>query len=383
MVEAVAPDEGARRRRKLWELQGGVQCSIVGTCFSTEDLSRLARKFGYRIDANARDYDLHSFFVKQSVQSDRLSHAMQKSLENRYAGIVRRVGRCRTEAELSALWAAEFEAGRVAGAYWAFLTHNHVPQALSSRIFGEVHMLSHVLGRVARTSLSTESHLLARVEELEARLSRQAHRVAELVRERDQAVSRLGQVSAACPRPSSTSGDWTRGFAGRGPDTTRRRDLKRQRATIVARERARAAEARVLELEAQNRRLLDSIRNSPPAAKQDCPGAVACDGIVKASIARRLLYIGGRSGGIEHLRRVAADVGAELLHHDGGEHEAIGRIDGFVERCDAVFCPIDCISHSACLRAKALCQRLGKPFVPLRTSGTTSFQRALSTLTGS
>jgi BMFP domain-containing protein YqiC len=244
-------------------------------------------------------------------------------------------------------------------------------------------MLSHVLGRVARTSLSTDSRLLARVEELEARLSRQAQRAAELVRERDQALSKLGQVTAACSRPSDPAREWTHDVLGHGPERTRRRDLKRQRATIVARERARAAEARVVELENRNRQLLATIRSARPAAKEACPGAVACDGIVKASIARRLLYIGGRSGGIEHLRRVAADVGAELLHHDGGEHEAIGRIDGFVERCDAVFCPIDCISHSACLRAKALCQRLGKPFVPLRTSGTTSFQRAISTLTGS
>jgi hypothetical protein len=225
--------------------------------------------------------------------------------------------------------------------------------------------------------------LLARVEDLEARLSRQAQRTAELVRERDQALSKLGQLSEACSRPSDTAREWAQDWLGPGPEKTRRREQKRERATIVARERARAAEARVVELENRNRQLLATIRRARPATKPDCPGAVACDGVVKASIVRRLLYIGGRTGGVEHLRRVAANAGAEFLHHDGGEHEAIGRIDGFVERCDVVFCPIDCISHSACLRAKALCQRLGKPFVPLRTSGTTSFQRAISTLTRS
>jgi Uncharacterized protein conserved in bacteria (DUF2325) len=42
-----------------------------------------------------------------------------------------------------------------------------------------------------------------------------------------------------------------------------------------------------------------------------------------------------------------------------------------------VFCPIDCISHHACLKAKHLCRRLAKPFVPLRSSSATCFARAI------
>ncbi|MFN8719368.1 MAG: DUF2325 domain-containing protein [Rhodospirillales bacterium] len=51
-----------------------------------------------------------------------------------------------------------------------------------------------------------------------------------------------------------------------------------------------------------------------------------------------------------------------------------------VERCDLVFCPIDCISHDACRRAKQLCKRLRKPFVPLRSSGSAGFFAVLREL---
>jgi hypothetical protein len=68
------------------------------------------------------------------------------------------------------------------------------------------------------------------------------------------------------------------------------------------------------------------------------------------------------------------------LHHDGGLEHAAARIDGLIEGCDLVICPVDCVSHGACQRAKALCRKLNKQFVPLRSSGATAFARALQTL---
>ena len=38
-----------------------------------------------------------------------------------------------------------------------------------------------------------------------------------------------------------------------------------------------------------------------------------------------------------------------------------------------MLCPVDCVSHGACLRAKRFCKRAAKPFVPLRSAGLSSF----------
>ena len=67
----------------------------------------------------------------------------------------------------------------------------------------------------------------------------------------------------------------------------------------------------------------------------------------------------------------------ELLHHDGGEEHSLHVLEGLVGRAEAVFCPIDCVSHQACLAAKQMCRRLDKPFVPLRTGSGTCFLRAI------
>ena len=41
-----APPVRSASRHKIWEIQGGLQCSIVGTCLSHEDLIGIGRKAG-------------------------------------------------------------------------------------------------------------------------------------------------------------------------------------------------------------------------------------------------------------------------------------------------------------------------------------------------
>jgi len=370
----------AKRRMRLWEVQGGLQCSIIGTCFSHDDLIEMTNKAGFRIPMEATAYDVHGFCVNQAGTPCRLARLMHKRLEQRYSGVITKVSRCKSVVELAALWETEQEAGRIAGAYWAFLSHGHVPKELGNRIFGEVHMLSHVLGRVTRQSLQQASTLQSQVDDLQARLARQGERHRILARERDDARDLVARLSSQTVQSAISAASDGRATIVPGP-VIERRETRRKRALIASRERARAAEAQVERLEAMVAQLRKSRLLRPSSEPTECAGAVACDAAVASDIARRVLYIGGRTGGLDQLRRIAARTQGEFFHHDGGEHESVSRIDGLIEHCDVVFCPVDCVSHSACLRAKSLCKRLKKPFVPLHSSGGTSFERALADLT--
>ena len=73
---------------------------------------------------------------------------------------------------------------------------------------------------------------------------------------------------------------------------------------------------------------------------------------------RSILYVGGRDCQVAHLRAIADSYGAELIHHDGGLREAVSRIDRVLPSVDCVFCPIDCISHDACVRVKNRLQEI-------------------------
>lgn len=95
---------------------------------------------------------------------------------------------------------------------------------------------------------------------------------------------------------------------------------------------------------------------------------------------KSFLYVGGRDCQVAHLRQIATNFGAELIHHDGGLREAVSRIDTVLPSVDCVFCPIDCISHDACLRVKSGCKKFGKTFIPLRNGSKSSLERALQSM---
>jgi len=67
----------------------------------------------------------------------------------------------------------------------------------------------------------------------------------------------------------------------------------------------------------------------------------------------------------------------ELIHHDGGMEERGGRLASVVSAADAIVCPLDCVSHDAVRRVRRLCQRYAKQCIWLRSSGLSSFARAL------
>ncbi|RWX78858.1 DUF2325 domain-containing protein [Neorhizobium lilium] len=120
------------------------------------------------------------------------------------------------------------------------------------------------------------------------------------------------------------------------------------------------------------------------AAKASAPGAGNGHGAgrganIPADV-RSFLYVGGRDCQVAHLREIASKHGAELIHHDGGLREAVSRIDTVLPSVDCVFCPIDCISHDACLRVKTGCKKFGVAFVPLRNGSKSSLERALQTM---
>jgi hypothetical protein len=114
--------------------------------------------------------------------------------------------------------------------------------------------------------------------------------------------------------------------------------------------------------------------------KQTAQSAQPAQADTQPSGPKSFLYVGGRDCQVAHLRQIATNFGAELIHHDGGLREAVSRIDTVLPSVDCVFCPIDCISHDACLRVKSGCKKFGKTFVPLRNGSKSSLERALQSM---
>ena len=271
--------------------------------------------------------------------------------------------------------------------------------------FGDVHMLSHLVGASNRADIrrlsALEEERRALTEELAAAREQlsakdaQAHRIVERhaaeVRELENRAKRARAAEQRLAEAEARLRAFERGDAWR--------ELRARNDELVSSleksERAMGAEVcRTSELEvevAELRRTRDVMTTRIRELSAECD---ALEMMLRAGVpgtrdrgvepppsldlrGRRIAYVGGRPGLTGHFRALIEQSNGELIHHDGGIDDSGRRLARILGQADAVLCPIDCVSHGACLRAKQFCKRTAKPFVPLRTAGLSSLVAAL------
>ena len=372
-------------RRKLWEIDGRFHCPVIGTCLSIEDLEKVVRQSGISLKTRPSDYELHGSLVHMSDKRCRASKNLHKLLEKRYARHIQRITRLEEEADLLAEWNRAKLSGDVPGVFWALVTHPAVEGDLAERLYGENHMLSHISGRSHRAALGRIPALERRVEELEGALSKTRTRHLETVAERDTRIRELEQQLEQV-RMVSRQGRLppvaTAGSGGSESDLARERRradwLEGRVATQAQRLDECTMETEALkEVLAETREDLERAENGLKALMDRFSGEEAGEAKLPDLAGRHIVYVGGRHSLTPHLRSLAQAASGRFTHHDGGVEDNRAGLERLVTKADVVFCPVDCISHDACLRVKRCCKQGSAAFVPLRASSVSSFLAGL------
>jgi hypothetical protein len=243
-----------------------MQCSVLGTCLSEEDLLGAIRKGKASIHGWATSYDIHAHCVKMATSDNATSRALHKLLDKRYEGAVRLASRAETKEEILALWERLRDAGQIGAGYWAIMSHTHIPPEVMTQAFGEVHMLSHLHGRGAREMATQVAEMQHRTADIEARLRRAETARNEALAERDAARAELAVRAAAAgaASPGDSVAQPTRAAGARKEPSG-----KRDRVLAAARARARQAEA-------ENARLHATVQALERAQLMEPPAPVAC-----------------------------------------------------------------------------------------------------------
>ena len=394
---------GSRIRNRIWEIDKGLHCSIIGTCLTMRDLGRIAAKASVWFPKKSKDYEIHAAFVHFAGTKNRISVLIDKALEKKYAKIVAKMRAATETSVLTAQWEAAVEEGVIPGAYWGVMSHPLTPESLSEQAFGEVHMMSHALGASRRVDIRKLQRLESDCANLQGKLSLVKSVYRERLKNKDAVISEL--ISSVTglknvERKLSIAYDQIfelRRAGGLNRMETRIHEL--EDALAVERSRAERAERRVensnRQLEAErettaaaaerifalteeNTALEQELRTSLLCGRDDssCPESVA-DGHGNNLCGRKILYVGGRSNLVRHYRSIVERRGGEFLHHSGDDRTSPDVLRQALATVDTVFCPVDCVSHGACLSVKQVCKHLSKKFVPLRSAGLSSLARGL------
>ena len=384
--EAPALPSSPPRRSKIWEFSQHLHCSIIGTCLSTGELRQILKKLGVPTQG-CSDHELHGTAVTLSGRHDDPARQLNKALDRRHKLAVSQFAKATDEAGLRTLWADAVQRGEIPGAYWATVTHPAADQAIIREAFGEVHMLSHLVGSANRADIRRLCELENDKATLEAKLNRQQIAFHEAVVSRDKQITDLRKaltqrVIDEPPDDVAEERETLRGFV---TDLQQRLSTEAARRTSAAEKLAATQAALVREragrIEAE--RDCEAMRQEvaaievalEPARSGETPYArpeVRLDGVV-------LLYVGGRPNQVAPMRAWVERLGATFLHHDGGLEHNQNLLPGLASRSNIIIFPVDCISHDAGNAVKSLCRQSGKRFIPLRSAGVTSLLTALRT----
>ena len=358
------------KRLWLWDFTDNVHCPLIGTCLTSNDLLTICKRLKLQVNPDCKDYDLHSYFVTRTTKDCREARAVHKLLEARHAGPVRRFKRLACNDEILELWNEMKNSGQIAGAFYAIMTLRNISLETRGVVFGEVHMLSHLMGASYREQSVKVACLKHRLEDVSSRKTKVQSSLQEALDERDKKISNLEtQLRKANSKAKPAK------FVNIIREEHARSD-KRNRAVEVARGKAKAAEAEKNQANKLVRkyrtRIFELQKKIKALQKRETQilEPIKLDG-------HSILYVGGRPGQISNLEKTVDMFGAKFLHHDGGKEDAITRLDEVLPSVDCVVCPINCVSHDACLRAKAGCKKYGKTFVPLRSASQASLRQAL------
>jgi hypothetical protein len=372
--------EHTRRRTRIWEFGSNLHCSIIGTCLTTAELRQLLGKLNVTGTAIASDHELHSVAVTLAGRREDGAKFLQKTLDRAHRVAITSYAGAKDTAALLARWEESLKQGDIPGAYWAVLTHPVTTEAVVKRVFGDVHMLSHLVGAANRADIRRLRELEQENAALLAKIERQQRQLRDGFAVRDQSIRRLNEMLAhqadeRLDQPkleeASNNGETTEHLildlqTRLARETARGDRLQRRSNEVLASSKAtdRTLQQLKEELEATRQELALVETHLEHVVGQSSPSS----GSVFDLSGVTLLYVGGRANQIPRLKALVERVGARFLHHDGGLEQNVGLLPSLVSRADHVTFPVDCVSHCAAATIKRLCRQAGRPYQPLRSA---------------
>lgn len=390
------------KRMKIWQLHE-LQCPVIGTCLSLKELRKIAARSRFELPEGWSEFQIHGAVVSACREENPLSRALNKALDRKFAAVLKRYAKVENEIELRGRWKKALAEGDIPGPFWALVTHPMATSDLIMDVFGEVHMLSHLVGSANRADIRRLAELQKALEQKTAGFAKAKSLYRERLRstrEENQAYKRKvhslakeletmrNRAKAGGNEALRAENEAYRNSLGslslmlfeanaKAEDLERRVKAVVERLQHVEEQHAeKAAEVEFLEKELQ--RLPAGNGQEAPlkvcdrAGSDDCPGPDLCG--------RRILYVGGRTNMVRHYKDLVERFGGEFLHHDGGVEEAAQVLAKILPGVDAVICPLDRVSHNACNRVKQVCKSGYKPLKLLKTSGLSSLAGVLEEL---
>lgn len=393
--------EASSKRKKIWEIDHGYLCATIGSCLSRSEMRQLVREPEFRDVSLRDDHGLHALFIDVAKSCDPMSKALQRFFDKKYRQATRYYFLTEDSKAIAQLWQDDLSLGKIDTAWFAVVTHPAVTMEQASSYYAQLHMLAHDgIANFYRNRL-VEARESARLSELEGQLATLKHlrkTDKKSLREMEQQGKTLQTLSKRLQRENeqlrhdvaeqrkappvsqhpvddqasiNLASELTAVRLQLKETTQRFQELQEQHLALMQHHEDQHKELQAFENLLQRRlAMADPCLACDDQATANCPGRNLCG--------QTVLYVGGLHKMIPHYKQLVETLGGRFLHHDGGKEESRNLLPKMLATADAVLCPIDCVSHDACLSVKKICKRYQKPFVMMRSASLSALAKGLT-----
>jgi hypothetical protein len=372
------------RKLAIWDVPSHQLCTLVGACIDVSHIRKLRKRFPTittctRVET---DYELHAFCVNACRDKNPLSIYLNKYLNRYYQTIVNVLRLQKTDEAVDALWRVTdlTDDRQIAGFCWAILISQYVSDKTKDRIYGEIHMLSHISGQVLRKeqkklAIEYERLLLEQQKTTRTLLRKntRCERQRKIIESFEIQVIELNRQSSEKRREAD---DLLNKQIVSESDSQKNELLKDFEKTIWSQHsRMLKLQEKLKHQEQENEALKANQLNIIKSDNDMTDSSAKINAVNSDLCGKSILYVGGFSRHRDRFKQLIESINGQFLYHDGGMQQSNQLLNVMVQKADAVFCPIDCISHSAVWRIKSLAKTECKDCIFLRSPSLTSFKK--------
>ncbi|MFV2004711.1 MAG: DUF2325 domain-containing protein [Gammaproteobacteria bacterium] len=387
-------------RKKIWQLEASFHCSVIGTCLTLTELNRLSKKLKISIKAELSDYDWHHSFVSVAGKNSYAAKYLNKYLDKKYKTAIKQAQNL-SQKEMEQLWDAAIQQDQLPATYWALLTHPLTSAQLIDRMYGEVHMLSHLSGASVRINmerlkrleveklsydktLTTMQHETNKKSELKSniildlkRRVQQAERLRLDLRKSEKVIEEYKSCKSLVTLQHRLAEVEKKLFTKTNESLKAEAQIEEWRALAMkCGNQLGTLKSDYAQMQQEHSTMEQNLLEMLQKKCASCDGETQCAN--KDLNGNCILYVGGKDRLNAYFRALVEDQNGEFIYHDGGLNDGRQRLSSLLPKADMVFCPKDCISHEAVNKLKKFFKRSGKPLIMLRRASLAAFSKGLS-----
>lgn len=357
------------QKTSIWDLAASVRCAVIGTCIEIDTLKQAKKRFNHLINEYQleSDYELHSYFVSICANKNPISQYLNKVLNKKYQHFLNQARSLKDDHRIETVWDSinKNDIRSLSGYFWAFMISKYISEEAKHRIYGDIHMISHIAGQNHRKSiqqLHDENQVLSgQLKKKEKQLDLKQSSLDKLKKELDSIKIRISQLRYS-------------------EQHTNNHDVGSYQ-QIIAKQDQRIIHLQQKLEQYKNQELKILPINVPPPKHEPLEDNCLrnCSSCQKSDLCgKKILYVGGFSRHRSKFQKMTEAINGQFFYHDGGKQESEHQLDELVKKADAIFCPIDCISHSAIGRIKSLVKSQCKDCIYLKSASLSSFKNEVT-----